>query len=413
MANPKDIKIEDYNYPLSDEKIAKFPLAQRDQSKLLVYRDGIISESIYANIAEQLPKNSFLVFNNTKVVKARLLFQKLTGAHIEIFCLEPLDFNGEMTQAMAQKHHASWLCYVGNAKKWKEGFVQATTSTGIELRAEKTNKIGDAFAIKFSWNSAHTFSELLTALGELPLPPYMNRKAEKEDEDRYQTVYAKHEGSVAAPTAGLHFTEKVLQSLRDNNFATEFVTLHVGAGTFKPVDAEKIGEHDMHFEVIDVSLHLLEKLNAQLEKQQPIIPVGTTSLRTLESLYWLGVKQHFQKNIHELLQWECYDLEHKNISASESILALITHLKNTQQTSIIAKTQLMIAPSYQFKLAHGIITNFHQPKSTLLLLVSAMTGDDWKKVYNYALENDFRFLSYGDGCLLLAPFNSPIREEFI
>jgi S-adenosylmethionine:tRNA ribosyltransferase-isomerase len=401
MANPRDIKIEDYNYPLPDEKIAKFPLAQRDQSKLLVYREGKISENIYANIAEELPKNSFLIFNNTKVVKARLLFQKSTGAHIEIFCLEPLDFNGEMTQAMAQKHHASWLCYVGNAKKWKEGIVEATTATGIELRAEKLSKKGDAFAIKFSWNSAHTFSELLTVLGELPLPPYMNRKAEKEDEDRYQTVYAKYEGSVAAPTAGLHFTKEVLQSLRDKNFTTEFVTLHVGAGTFKPVDSEKIGEHDMHFEVIDVSLNVLEKLHEQLRTQQPIIPVGTTSLRTIESLYWLGVKQLLKGNIHELLQWECYDLEQKNISPSESILALITHLKNSQQHSIIAKTQLMIAPGYQFKLAHGIITNFHQPKSTLLLLVSAMIGDDWKKVYTYALENDFRFLSYGDGCLLI------------
>ncbi|MFP5470146.1 MAG: S-adenosylmethionine:tRNA ribosyltransferase-isomerase [Bacteroidia bacterium] len=404
MIDPKDICIEDYDYALSDEKIAKFPLAQRDQSKLLIYKNGNISESIYANIAAHLPKNSFLIFNNTKVVKARLLFRKETGALIEIFCLEPLDFNGEPTQAMAKKQSAEWTCLVGNAKKWKEGKVAIKSDSGFEIYAEKITKHNDAFHIKFSWNNDYTFSEVLTYLGELPLPPYMNRKAEKKDEETYQTVYAKHEGSVAAPTAGLHFTENVLQSLKNKNHDYDFVTLHVGAGTFKPVDSEKIGNHDMHFEVIDVSLDFLKNLLEKIQQSHPIIPVGTTSLRTLESLYWLGVKAMKKESFSHLLQWECYDLEKETISPENALTFLIKALEKNKQSKLFAKTQLMIAPSYQFKIANGIITNFHQPKSTLLVLVSALIGNDWKTVYNYALENNFRFLSYGDGCLLIKSY---------
>lgn len=401
MIDPKDIRIENYDYALSDEKIAKFPLPQRDQSRLLIYKNGTISESVYANIAEQLPKNSFLVFNNTKVVKARLLFKKETGALIEIFCLEPLDFNGEPTQAMAKKQNSEWTCLVGNAKKWKDGKVFIKSNDGFEIYAEKIAKHNDAFHIKFSWNNNYTFSEVLAYLGELPLPPYMNRKAEKKDEETYQTVYAKYEGSVAAPTAGLHFTEGVLTSLKTQKHDYDFVTLHVGAGTFKPVDSEKIGNHDMHFEVIDVSLGFLKNLLEKIQQNQSIIPIGTTSLRTLESLYWLGVKAMKKESFSHLLQWECYGLEKENITPENALNFLINVLEKNNQTRLFAKTQLMIAPSYKFKIAHGIITNFHQPKSTLLVLVSAMIGNDWKTVYNYALENDFRFLSYGDGCLLM------------
>jgi S-adenosylmethionine:tRNA ribosyltransferase-isomerase len=401
MANPKDIKIEDYNYPLPDEKIAKFPLAQRDHSKLLVYRDGVISESIYANIAEQLPKNSFLIFNNTKVVKARLLFRKETGALIEIFCLEPLDFNGEPTLAMSKQHTAEWTCLVGNAKKWKDGKIAIKSDSGFEIFAEKIAKHNDAFHIKFSWNNNYTFSEVLKYLGELPLPPYMNRKAEKNDEQSYQTVYAKYEGSVAAPTAGLHFTDGVFASLKRHHHTHDFVTLHVGAGTFKPVDAENIGNHDMHFEVINISVEFLKNILKKVKEKSPIIPVGTTSLRTLESLYWLGVKAAKNSDTSLLKQWECYDLENDTITPENALNFLINILEKNNQTQLFAKTQLMIAPSYRFKFAHGIITNFHQPKSTLLVLVSALIGDDWKTVYNYALENNFRFLSYGDGCLIL------------
>lgn len=402
MANPKSIKIVDYNYNLPDEKIAKFPLENRGDSKLLVYNKGEISESQYQNLSDVLPEDAFLVFNNTKVVKARLIFQKPTGGKVEIFCLEPKDFSGEMTQAMAQKGETTWYCLVGGAKKWKEGAVFLETPSGLLIKAERKGRENDAFIIQFSWTPIEkTFSEVLKETGELPLPPYMNRKAEKSDQERYQTTFAKHEGSVAAPTAGLHFTPSIKDTLRNKNITFDYLTLHVGAGTFKPVDAEEIGNHDMHFELFDVSLSFLENIKIQLENKKKIIPVGTTSLRTLESLFWIG--QNLKKGVSgvNLTQWTPYQDKLENFSAIDSLDEIVKHLKTNNQTKFVASTQLMIAPGYEFKIASGIVTNFHQPKSTLLLLVSAMIGENWKKIYNHALENDFRFLSYGDGCLLL------------
>lgn len=401
MTNPKSIKIEDFNYSLPDEKIAKFPLENRGDSKLLVYKNRETTESTYQHISKELPKNSFLVFNNTKVVKARLIFQKPTGGKVEIFCLEPKDFSGEMTQAMAQTQSSTWYCLVGGAKKWKEGAVFLETPSGLMIKAERKGRENDAFIIQFSWTpSKLSFSEVLKETGELPLPPYMNRKAEKSDQERYQTTYAKHEGSVAAPTAGLHFTDEILASLKSKNIESDFVTLHVGAGTFKPVDSEEIGDHDMHFELFEVSKDFVINIKNQLDEGKQVIPVGTTSLRTIESLFWIG--QNIKRGVRDLnlTQWTPYENEVK-ISPTRALEEIITYLENNNQEKLVTSTQLMIAPGYEFKIASGIITNFHQPKSTLLLLVSAMIGENWKNVYNYALENDFRFLSYGDGCLLI------------
>ncbi len=402
MTDPKSIKIEDYNYNLPDEKIAKFPLENRGDSKLLVYKNQHISESKYHHIATQLPEDAFLVFNNTKVVKARLLFQKPTGGKVEIFCLEPKNFSGEMTQAMAQTETTTWYCLVGGAKKWKKGAVFLETPSGLMIKAERRGRENDAFIIQFSWTpSSKTFSEVLKETGELPLPPYMNRKAEASDQERYQTTFAKHEGSVAAPTAGLHFTDEILASLKTKKIESDYVTLHVGAGTFKPVDAEEIGNHDMHFELFEVSRSFLENLKEQLQKNKTIIPVGTTSLRTIESLFWIGQNLINGSKEINLTQWTPYKNHTKTLTASESIDVLISYLKDNKQTKLVASTQLMIAPGYEFKIASGIVTNFHQPKSTLLLLVSAMIGDNWEQVYDYALNHNFRFLSYGDGCLLM------------
>lgn len=402
MTNPKEIKIEDYNYNLLDEKIAKFPLENRGDSKLLIYNNEQILESTYNQISDALPNGSVLIFNNTKVVKARLIFKKLTGGKVEIFCLEPKDFSGEMTQAMAQKGSTVWYCLIGGAKKWKEGAVFLETPSGIMIKAERLGKENDAFVVRISWTPTNlTFSEVLKETGELPLPPYMNRKAEEIDHERYQTTYAKHEGSVAAPTAGLHFTPSVITDLEEKGIETNYLTLHVGAGTFKPVEAEEIGNHDMHFELFETSLRFLINLKDQLENERRIIPVGTTSLRTLESLFWIG--QNLKKGILDLnlTQWTPYEKALENFTSIDALNEIIKHLKANNQTKLITSTQLMIAPSYEFKIASGIVTNFHQPKSTLLLLVSAMIGEKWKTVYDYALANDFRFLSYGDGCLLM------------
>lgn len=402
MTNPKSIKIEDYNYNLPDEKIAKFPLDNRGDSKLLVYKNEQISETQYQNLSKVLPEDAFLVFNNTKVVKARLIFQKPTGGKVEIFCLEPKDFSGEMTQAMAQKESSTWYCLVGGAKKWKEGAVYLETPSGLMIKAERKGRENDAFVIQFSWTPiSKTFSEVLKETGELPLPPYINRKAEETDQDRYQTTFAKHEGSVAAPTAGLHFTPQIKESLQEKNIEFDYLTLHVGAGTFKPVDAEEIGNHDMHFELFETSKNFLISLKNKIEEGKQIIPVGTTSLRTLESLFWIG--QNLINGAAELnlTQWTPYQEHQKKATPLESFEAIIAYLEKHKQAKFVASTQLMIAPGYEFKIASGIVTNFHQPKSTLLLLVSAMIGENWKKVYDYALNNDFRFLSYGDGCLLM------------
>ncbi len=406
MKHPKELSILNYTYPLADDRIAAFPLPERDASKLLIYDHGQISTDTYRQLAAHIPADSLLIFNNTKVVEARLLFQKSTGGVIEIFCLEPHEQYADITSAMLQTGKVFWQCLVGGASKWKPGQVLEKKilyhNEEITLKASYIEKRTGCFIIELSWSPATlSFAELLHAAGAIPLPPYIKRKAEDSDTERYQTVYAKHDGSVAAPTAGLHFTEQLFQSLKEKKIRHDYVTLHVGAGTFKPVKAEKMYEHDMHAEWIDVSQelvgHLLQSLNGN------IVAVGTTSLRTLESLYWIGRKAEsgeLRVTSMEITQWEVYEQEGKEVSAKEALAALLEWMKANKQERLVTKTQILIAPGYQFRIINGLITNFHQPQSTLLLLVAALIGEDWRKVYEYALNNDFRFLSYGDGSLL-------------
>jgi len=405
--HPKELSIIDFTYELPDERIARYPLAERDQSKLLIYRNGQISETIYAELAAHIPANSLLVFNNTKVVEARLLFEKPNGGRIEIFCLEPHEQYGDITTAMLQKGKVWWKCLVGGAKKWKEGAlisqIEKYDSSEITLTARKIEQYADAYLIELSWDDADmSFAELLHAAGVIPLPPYLNRAAEESDQERYQTIYAKYDGSVAAPTAGLHFTNSLFAKLTKKNIRHSFVTLHVGAGTFKPVKSATMQDHEMHAEFIDVSAAFIEQLLQ--ETAGPVIAVGTTSLRTLESLYWLGVKTkldpHISAEALTIKQWEPYELAQYNFSAAEALTALLDWLQQNQADRLITKTQIIIAPGYTFRIIKGLITNFHQPQSTLLLLVAAITGDNWKKIYQYALDHQFRFLSYGDGSLL-------------
>ncbi len=405
--HPKDLQIKDFTYELPDASIARYPLAERDQSKLLVYADKKIKQDIYAHLTDHLPENSFLVFNNTKVVAARLLFEKSNGGKVEIFCLEPDEQYHDITSAMLQKEKVLWKCLVGGAKKWKEGSLIARIKkydgTETVLTAIKKTQLADSYLIELSWDDKNlSFAELLYIAGAIPLPPYLNRSAEESDKERYQTIYAKHDGSVAAPTAGLHFTDALFSKLLLKNIQQDFVTLHVGAGTFKPVKSSTMQEHDMHAEFIDVSVAFIEKLLKQLH--HPVVAVGTTSLRTLESLYWLGVKTKMNPAITvEVLnvsQWEPYDLLENSITTPEALEALLLWLAQRKMERLVTKTQIIIAPGYTFRIVTGLITNFHQPQSTLLLLVSAITGENWKKIYGYALENDYRFLSYGDGSLL-------------
>lgn len=407
--HPKHLSIRDYTYDLPESRIARYPLAERDQSKLLVYRGGRMTESTYAQLAGQLPASSLLIFNNTKVVEARLLFQKATGGTIEIFCLEPHEQYPDITTAMLQKGKVWWKCLVGGAKKWKEEILvkdigtAATDGTIIQLTAKKAAQHNDYYVIELSWNDTTlSFAEVLHHAGLVPLPPYLNRAAEVTDKERYQTIYARHDGSVAAPTAGLHFTDRLFDTLKSKNIQHDFVTLHVGAGTFKPVKAATMHEHEMHAEFIDVQQALIEKLLQQLPNT--IITVGTTSLRTVESLYWLGVKTILHPKITpeglHLTQWEPYELAEKNIPAADALQSLLQWMKAHNTTRLLTKTQIIIAPGYSFRLINALITNFHQPQSTLLLIVAAITGDDWKKIYDHALAHEFRFLSYGDGCLL-------------
>lgn len=405
--HPKELSIIDFTYDLPDERIARYPLAERDQSKLLIYSNGQITETIYAELAEQIPSNSLLVFNNTKVVEARLLFEKPNGGRIEIFCLEPHEQYGDITTAMLQKGKVWWKCLVGGAKKWKEGAlisrIKKYDTDEITLTARKTEQYADAYLIELSWDDADmSFAELLHVAGVIPLPPYLNRAAEESDQERYQTIYAKHDGSVAAPTAGLHFTDSLFAKLTQKNIRHSFVTLHVGAGTFKPVKSATMQDHEMHAEFIDVSAAFIEQLLQQTAG--PVIAVGTTSLRTIESLYWLGVKTKLDPSISTealtITQWEPYELAQHNISAAEALGALLAWLQQNRTERLVTKTQIIIAPGYTFRIIKGLITNFHQPQSTLLLLVAAITGDNWKKIYQYALDHQFRFLSYGDGSLL-------------
>lgn len=402
MTDIKSIAIEAYDYPLPEDRIAKYPLADRDASKLLVLKDGKIQDSQFKHIGDFLPPKALLVFNETKVIRARLQFQKATGSHIEVFCLEPDD---DYQIAFSSSSPVRWKCLVGNSKRWREGTLQmALTINGNEviLSADRVAKNDQYSEIEFSWSpSEFPFATILEAAGEIPLPPYLNREAEPEDRDRYQTVFARYDGSVAAPTAGLHFTKPLLQQLDAQGFELDEVTLHVGAGTFRPVATATIGEHAMHSETIIVRRSLLENLIKHLGGN--IIPVGTTSTRTLESLYWIGMMLHEQgMNLKELHveQWYPYET-HPSLSTAQALRTIIDYLDQHHLARLEASTALMIAPSYQMKVITGLITNFHQPKSTLLLLVSALIGDRWKEAYQYALDNGFRFLSYGDSCLFL------------
>lgn len=403
--HPSQLKISDFTYNLPDERIARYPLTERDLSKLLIYKDGTISSDVYRHLPQHLPKTAMLIFNNTKVIDARILFHKDTGSKIEIFCLEPAA-GAELTQAMMSQERVRWTCLVGGAGKWKQQFLEKELHTpkgAVLFRAEKISQQGGSFEIEFSWNNNwFTFAELLHYAGILPLPPYLQRQSEAADYDRYQTVYARQEGSVAAPTAGLHFTPQLLLQMQEKGIKHSFVTLHVGAGTFQPVKAATMQDHPMHREWIEVHADTITELLEQLPS--PVIAVGTTSLRTIESLYWMGVKALLNPDATleelEVQQWDAYNLPLQNASAKDALQALLAWMQKHDQEQIICHTQVLIAPGYKARIATAILTNFHQPNSTLLLLVAALIGEDWRKVYNYALANDYRFLSYGDGSLL-------------
>ncbi|CAN5749419.1 S-adenosylmethionine:tRNA ribosyltransferase-isomerase [soil metagenome] len=433
--HPKDLVIQDFTYDLPDERVAKYPLASRDESKLLLYKKGDICETIFSNIATELPEGCLLVFNDSKVVEARLLFKKKSGGIIEIFALEPHEQYADITTAMNTNGSIQYKCLVGGAGKWKRGMVLTKevlhNESIIHIEATITERRADCFIIELKWTPADLpYAEILHAAGNIPIPPYLHRDADDSDTERYQTIYALADGSVAAPTAGLHFTPQSMQSLSAKNIEQAYVTLHVGAGTFMPVKSATMQDHNMHAEFIDVSIDLLKKLIVH----NTIIPVGTTSMRTIESLYWMGFKALINPVITLqdicIEQWDPYEaidagsifkvntvknvntIEHaingdasapnalSVIDKKTALQALIQWLESHKMQRLIVKTQILIAPGYQFKIANALITNFHQPESTLLLLVSALIGDDWKKVYSYAMANDFRFLSYGDSSLL-------------
>ena len=409
----EEILIEEYNYPLPDERIAKYPLAQRDQSKLLIYRNGQVSEDRFYRVGEYLPADSLLIYNNTRVIQARLEFHKQSedgtqGARVEIFCLEPLEPH-DYQLSLGSTDGCTWKCMIGNAKKWKTSAlalpVVLPSGEEVRLLAEKGAQTGNTFAVNFSWEGASvSFAEILDAVGELPIPPYLNRKTEESDKTTYQTVYSRIKGSVAAPTAGLHFTDDVLDGLRQRGIQTAEVTLHVGAGTFQPVKVADANQHTMHTEIIAVPKTTIQTI---IENLGHIVAVGTTSMRTLESLYFLGVQLHdtlhsTPHTLHHTLsvaQFEPYEMAH-TLSTYEALQAIVEYLEQTGQDTLHAETQIMIKPGYVFHVVDQLITNFHQPKSTLLLLVSAFVGGDWHTIYDYALSHDFRFLSYGDSSIL-------------
>ena len=405
--DPKHIRISEFNYPLPDERIAKFPLPVRDQSKLLLYRHGEVTEDIFTSLPDYLPANSLIIFNNTKVIQARLHFHKETGALIEVFCLEPIQPN-DYALNFQQTEHAAWLCMIGNLKKWKEGALKREITVKgkpLTLTAERGACHGTSHWVDFRWNNPEiTFSDILEVFGELPIPPYLNRETQESDKETYQTVYSKIKGSVAAPTAGLHFTPRVLDALREKGVALEELTLHVGAGTFKPVKSEEIEGHEMHTEYISVNRSTLEKLVAHEGKA---IAVGTTSVRTLESLYHIGVTLLHNPNATEedlhVKQWQPYEtaLETAATPAVDALQAIIAYLDRHHMETLHSSTQIIIAPGYEYRIVKAMVTNFHQPQSTLLLLVSAFLHGDWRKIYDYALAHDFRFLSYGDSSLLI------------
>ena len=392
------LSISDYNYPLPEERIAKYPLPERDHSKLLIYKDGEVREDHFFRVGDYIPAHSLLVYNNTRVIQARLVFHKPSGARIEIFCLEPLAPH-DYQLSLSSTEGCTWKCMIGNAKKFRETAIDMPLQVAggnVVLRATKGEQMGNTFAVTFSWEGGLSFAEILDAVGELPIPPYLNRPTEERDKTTYQTVYSRIKGSVAAPTAGLHFTEAVLADLRQRGIKTTELTLHVGAGTFQPVKTEDANLHTMHTEIIAVPRQAIVDILANLGH---IVAVGTTSMRTLESLYFLGcMLLRGDRSLH-VPQFMPYEQEW-TLSTAEALQALLVYLDETHQDTLHAETQIMIKPGYRFRVVEQLITNFHQPKSTLLLLVSAFVGEDWKKIYDYALAHDFRFLSYGDSSIL-------------
>ena len=396
-----DTRIEDFNYDLPDERIAKYPLPTRDASKLLVYRRGKPEEKKFVDISSYLPEGSMMVFNDTKVVPARLHFQRESGAHIEIFCLEPIQPEEYVTM-FAVTDRCRWKCIVGNVKRWKNDTLSLYNPesdmdvTDMALKADLIERQGETSIVEFSWSNGAPFSRVLEVCGSIPIPPYLNRDTEDIDLERYQTLYARFRGSVAAPTAGLHFTENVLEQIRSKGITTETVCLHVGAGTFLPVKSSLVSEHTMHREPFVITLDLLEKLVARKGK---LVSVGTTSVRTLESLYYIGVKCIETGTPADVMQWEPYEREYA-YSTEEALSALIAYMKANSLKDLQLGTRIIIVPGYQFRVVDVLVTNFHQPQSTLLLLVSAFVGGDWKNIYDYALSHDFRFLSYGDSSIL-------------
>lgn len=402
LVRPQQLAIDAYDYPLPDERIAKFPLPQRDASQLLLYRAGEISHTVFRSLPDYLPTNSLLVRNNTRVVQARLIFFKETGARIELFCLEPSS-PSDYTVMFQQTGLCEWIGLIGNAKKWKEGVL--TRSFELEghhfvLKASRVSSQGMSHILRFEWDAPITFASLLEIAGELPIPPYLNREAQPSDKQTYQTVYAQIEGSVAAPTAGLHFTESVLTELHEKGTDWVDVTLHVGAGTFQPVKAAEMLDHEMHTESIAVERAAIQQL---MSHTGPVIAVGTTSVRTLESLYFLGKKILLHNDFADFHvdQWEPYEATDFNPPTREALEALLDYMDRRAWSELHAVTQILIAPGYSFHVVNGMITNFHQPRSTLLLLIAAFVGNDWRRIYDDALQNDFRFLSYGDSSLLL------------
>ena len=393
-----EIHIEDYNYPLPDERIAKYPLASRDSSKLLRYRDGQVDEFVFRDLPDLLPEKALMVFNDTKVVPARMHFQRPTGAHIEIFCLEPVD-PVEYNLAFASTNRCSWKCVIGNAKRWKDDILTLYHPEGTEvmdLKARLLNRDGQTGTVEFTWTNGAPFSQVLEACGSIPIPPYLNRDSEEIDTERYQTLYARIRGSVAAPTAGLHFTDDVLARIRKRGIRTENVCLHVGAGTFLPVKNSLVSEHPMHREPFTVSLDLLKDI-CLLDKE--LIAVGTTSVRTLESLYYVGVSCLEKGSPEDVRQWAPYEREYP-YSTREALQAIIDYLESNGLKELKVGTRIIIVPGFRFRLVDRMVTNFHQPESTLILLVSAFVGGDWRTIYDYALSHGFRFLSYGDSSLL-------------
>ena len=400
---PQDIRIEQFNYPLADEQIAKHPLAERDRCKLLVRRpDGTLEDHVFNELPSLLPAGAMLVYNNTRVINARLRFYKSSGGRIEVFCLEPVE-PADYAQSFAQTACCSWQCFIGNSKKWKEGLLEMPLTVGVQkltLTARRLEKSGQASIVEFRWDNPEvTFSQIISAAGEIPIPPYLNRSTEETDSKDYQTVFSRIEGSVAAPTAGLHFTPEVLEAVDRAGCIRRELTLHVGAGTFQPVKAEKIGDHPMHSEFISVPLSLIEELATT---DRTVIAVGTTSVRTLESLYHIGCMVAQTGRVEEVPQWYPYSDSHPNLSAKESLEALAQYLKSKGLERLVASTRIMIAPGYRYRIVRGMVTNFHQPQSTLLLLVSAFTRGDWRPMYDHALASAYRFLSYGDAQLLLS-----------